>query len=380
MTAEHPTKKTTVLLRSSENPETIDVNIKVDDERPWRFVFSLDNIGNGDTGYLRSGIGFQHTNLFNRDHALSLQYITPPSHPNKVSIYGLGYRAPVYRLNSSFDFFAGYSDVNSGVVQGLFNVAGSGSIYGAKWNYYLPKLGRIDQKLSLGIDYRAFHNNVTFGAGGVGLVPDITIRPVSLTYNGTYRDSSSELNFNLGISANVPGGNDGTALDFARSRANATDRYVIYRAGVGYETTFAKDWQARAAVTGQYTRDALVAGEQFGVGGPDSLRGFLVREISNDKGAVSQFELYTPELASLAGLPSAIRLRMVGFYEYGQVWRNQPLPGETTNQSVSDVGMGLRLNYGKSLSVRFDVANILSGGGTRQRGDNRVSAGMALVF
>ena len=378
MTGEHPIKKTTILLRTAETPDIVDVNVKVDDDRPWRVVASLDNTGNSDTGYLRAGIGFQHTNLFNRDHTLSAQYITSPSHTNKVSIFGLGYNAPVYSLNSSFDFFAGYSDVNSGVVQGLFNVSGSGSIFGARWNYYLPKLGSVDQKLSLGVDYRAFRNEVT--VGGVGLVPDITIRPISLTYTGTYRDSSSELRFNLGVSANMPGGNDGSAADFASSRANATDRYVIYRAGFSYQTTIGKDWQVRASANGQYTRDALVAGELFGLGGPDSLRGLLVRELSNDRGVGGQLELYTPELAALMRLPGGFRARVVGFYDFGQVWRNKALPGEITSKSVADVGLGLRLNYGKTLSVRFDVANVLSDIGTRQRGDNRISAGMALVF
>ena len=378
ITGEHPIKKTTVLMRSSANPEIVDVNIKVDDERPWRVVATVDNTGNSDTGYLRSGIGFQHTNLFNRDHTVSMQYITSPTNPSRVNIFGLGYHAPLYSLNSSFDVFAGHSNVNSGVVQGLFNVAGSGTIFGAKWNYYLPKFGGIDQKLSLGIDYRAFKNEVT--VAGVGLVPDITIRPVSLGYHGTYRDSSSEFNFNLIVSANVPGGNDGGALDFARSRANATEHYVIYRAGLTYQTGFGQDWQARAAVTGQYTRDALVAGEQFGLGGPDSLRGFLVREINNDRGISSQFELYTPELAAKIGLPGGFRMRMVGFYDYGEMWRNHALAGEVTSKSASDVGLGLRLNYGKNMSLRLDVANILTGAGTRQSGEHRISAGMALVF
>jgi hemolysin activation/secretion protein len=378
ITGEHPVKKTTVLLRASENPEIVDVNVKVDDDRTWRVVGVLDNTGTSETGYLRAGIGFQHSNLFNRDHALSVQYITSPTNLDDVSIYGIGYRAPLYKLNSSFDFFGGYSNVNSGVVQGLFNVAGSGHIYGARWNYYLPKFGSLDQKLTFGIDYRAYHNEVT--VAGAGLVPDITIHPVSLTYAGTYRDSASELNFNLSVSTNIPGGNDGKAADFTATRLLATDRYVIYRAGVGYQTTFAKDWQARAALSGQYTQDALVPGEQFGLGGPESLRGFLVREIANDKGVSGQFELYTPELASKLSLPDRFRMRMVGFYEYGQLWRNLALPGETTNQSISDVGLGLRLNYGKSVSLRFDVANILVGAGTRQRGDNRISAGLALVY
>ncbi len=58
ITGEHPVKKTTVLLRTSDDPEVVDVNIKVEDDRPWRFVFSLDNTGSSDTGYLRSGFGF----------------------------------------------------------------------------------------------------------------------------------------------------------------------------------------------------------------------------------------------------------------------------------------------------------------------------------
>ncbi len=378
ITGEHPVKKTTVLLRTSDNPEIIDVNVKIDDERPWRFVASLDNTGNSDTGYLRSAFGFQHTNLFNRDHTGSFQYVTSPSNPSKVTIFGAGYHVPFYGLNSAVDVYAGYSSVNSGVVQGLFNVSGSGTTFGAKWHYFLPKWAGIDHKLSAGMDYRAFHNNVTIG--GVGLVPDVTIHPASLGYTGVYRGAASEVNFNLTVSTNIPGGNDGGAADFARSRANATDRYVIYRTGVGFQTTFAQDWQARAAVTGQYTRDALVSGEQFGLGGPDSLRGFLVREISNDRGVTSQLEMYTPELAPKVGLPEKFRLRVVGFYEYGQVWRNKALPGEVANKAASDAGLGLRLNYGKAVSVRFDVANILNPAGTRQRGENRISAGMALVF
>jgi hemolysin activation/secretion protein len=378
ITGEHPVKKTTVLLRTSDDPEIIDVNIKIDDDKPWRFVFTLDNTGSSDTGYLRSGLGFQHTNLFNRDHSGSFQYVTSPTNPNKVTIFGAGYHVPLYGLNSSVDVVAGYSNVNSGMVQGLFNVAGSGLIFGAKWNYYLPKFASVDHKISLGVDYRAFHNNVTLA--GVGLVPDITIRPVTLGYSGNYRDSSSDIAFNLSVSANVPGGNDGGSADFSRSRANATDRYVIYRAAASYQTTFAKDWQARAAVTGQYTRDALVAGELYGLGGSENLRGFLVREVNNDRGVSGQLELYTPELARLVGLPDKFRMRMLGFYEYGHVWRNKALPGEITSTSIADAGLGVRFNYGKALSLRVDVANILTPSGTRQRGDNRVSAGMALVF
>jgi len=378
LAGEHPVKRPTVFLRSTSKPDQVDVNVKVEDDKPWRVVVTLDDTGTSDTGYLRSGIGFQHSNLFNRDHTLSAQYITSPTHPGKVSIYGLGYRIPFYGWNSALDLFAGYSDVNSGTVQGLFNVSGSGLILGAKWNYYLPKWGAADQKLALGLDYRAYRNNVT--VAGVGIVPDITVHPVSLTYSASLKGTSTEAGFYAGVSANIPGGNDGRAADFVRSRATATDNYTILRIGANLAAAFAGNWQARAALNAQYTRDSLISGEQFGVGGPDTVRGYLVREVSNDKGYTGQLELYTPDVASSIGAPGSLRLRGLAFYDFGAVSRNNALPGEQTSKFISSAGTGLRVNYGKYASLRIDVARVLRDAGTRQSGDNRIGAGLALVF
>ena len=92
-----------MLLRSGAGEGLVDVNVRVKDDKPWRLVGTLDNTGTSDTGYLRLGIGYQHSNLFDRDHTLSLQYITSPSNLDQVSIYGVGYRVPYYHLNSSLD-------------------------------------------------------------------------------------------------------------------------------------------------------------------------------------------------------------------------------------------------------------------------------------
>ena len=69
-------------------------------------------------------------------------------------------------------------------------------------------------------------------------------------------------------------GNDGADSDFKRSRAEATADYRIWRVGANFTRAFAQDWQFRTVLTGQFSEDALVAGEQFGYGGPDSVRGF----------------------------------------------------------------------------------------------------------
>jgi hemolysin activation/secretion protein len=383
---EHPAKQTTVSLRSGASEDQIDVNVKVTDEKPWRVFLSLDNTGTGETGYFRSGIGFQHSNLFNRDHVLTAQYITSPTQPSDVTIAGVGYHIPFYRWNSTLDLIAGYSDVDSGTVQGLFNVSGSGVIGAARWNYYLPKWKELEHKVSLGLDYRAFNNDVLLA--GTGLVPDITIHPVSLTYSALRRFAAAEISGYISVSKNIPFGSDGEKEDFSCprpsdglcARAGANPNYTILRLGATYQQALPRDFQARIAFNAQDTRDALVPGEQFGIGGPDSVRGYLVREIASDRGYQAQFELYTPDIARMVRLDDPNRLRFLAFFDYGSVDRNKVLPGEIEGAHLKSAGIGLRYNYGKLVSARLDLAQILHSSPSRSSDSQRIVGALAVVF
>jgi len=379
--AENPSKQTTVVLKSGANDSEIDAAIKVTDERPYKFVVTADNSGTVETGRFRTGFAVQHANLFNRDHVGNLQYVTSPENPSKVAIYGAGYRIPLYAYNASIDLFGGYSDVSSGTLQGLFNVSGSGTILGAKYNWHMPKLGEYEHRLSAGLDYRAFKNSVTLIGTGGGLVPDITIHPFSLTYNGLLRMSNAEAGFNVSYSRNLfHGGNDGADSDFKLSRAGSTADYRIWRVGANYTRVFAEDWQFRTVFTGQYSDDALVSGEQFGYGGPDSVRGFGVREIANDKGYAAQVEVYTPDLGAKFNWPD-VKMRLLSFYDFGMTGRNSLQPGDLSKGAGgASVGVGARIGYGKHLTMRLDWANVIDSAGNQAKNDQMVNVTLAVQF
>jgi hemolysin activation/secretion protein len=379
ITAEHPSKQTNVLLRSGASEDQVDVNIKVTDEKPWKGFVTLDNTGTSETGNFRLGMGVQHSNLFNRDHTLTATYITSPGHWDDVTIFGLGYRIPYYDLNSSLELIAGYSDVASGSLPGLFNVSGSGTIAGVRWNLYLPKWGETEQKLAFGLDYRAFRNETEFTGGGQ-VTPDITVRPVSLTYSAQRRMTAAEMSYYAGLATNIPGGNDGDQAAFNASRAGATESYTLMRYGFSYNRQFQNDWQARLSVNGQYTEDVLVSGEQYGIGGPDSVRGYQLREVAGDRGYSGQAELYTPDFARGTGLTDDYKLRALGFYDWGTVSNNAPLAGELTRDSIASFGVGARLTYKKLVSLRFDLAHIRQETANRENGSLRVTGSLALVF
>ena len=376
--AEHPTKQTSLTLRPGASEDQVDVGVKIADQKPWRAFFTLDNTGTGETGYWRTGFGYQHTNLFNKDHTLTAQYITSPTDINNVTVLGLGYRVPVYEWNSTFDLIAGYSDVNSGTVQGLFNVSGSGIIYAGRWNYYLPRWGELEQKVTFGLDYREYRNDVQFSSQSI--VPDVTVRPASLTYTGVRRFADGEFSFYGSVAQNIPGGATGGAEDFQASRPGATDNYTVLRYGGNYLKSIYGDWQLRAAYNAQETNSLLVSGEQFGIGGPDSVRGYLVREAAGDRGYQTQVELYTPDVAAKLKWPDSYRMRLLAFYDFGSYDYNDPAPGINQHDSFYSVGFGLRMSYKKLVSLRVDVAQIMQPTVNRQSDSMRVTGALAIVY
>ncbi len=375
---ENPARQLTVLMRAGESDDKVDATIKVTEDKAWKASVSFDNTGNPATGDYRVSSGFQHANVFNRDHVATFQYITSPNHLADVQVYGFGYRIPLYSLGSSIEFAGGYSNVNSGNLAGLFSVAGSGTVAALRYNHYLPKLGDYEQKLVYGIDYKAFQNQVI--SSGVSLVPDITVHPASVTYYGTLRGDGSEAGFYVNYTQNFfAGGNDGADTDFKASRFDAKAGYRVYRYGANYSRAFTNEWQTRFQMTGQYTDDALVAGEQFGIGGAENLRGFLEREVANDRGYRANAELYTPNLAAKLGWTS-VQSRVLGFVDWGRVSRTAAQPGESHQQSLASAGVGMRFTAGTHFTMRTDYAWVIDAGGGQNKNHTRLHFSLSLLF
>lgn len=398
---ENPAKQTTVLLRSGAEEGQVDAVVRVADERPNRLSLTLDNSGTQQTGMFRIGFGYQNSNLWNRDHVLNAQYVTAPNdddRTNRLSLYpskhvlivGAQYRIPLYGQGDSLDFTAGYSNVNSGVVGNLFNISGAGTILSARYNQNLDKAGDLEHKLTYALDWRAYQSLVTqIGVAGAGLVPDVTVHPISLTYAGAYRKSDTDSNFFVSANQNLPGGNDaGTGAfqgdDLAvparpASRAGANPRYFITRWGFNHNRALPRDWQFRFAMSGQLTRDTLISGEQFGIGGADSVRGFIEREIVNDNGYRGTTEFYTPELTRFVPVAGA-RVRALAFYDWGAVKRIRPTVLEIHGQHIASAGVGIRFSRGTNISFRLDVATVLDSGGLQKIGDVRAHASFAYIY
>lgn len=379
---ENPSKKITLQLQSGNKEDKdnkddeVNAVLRVVDERAWKLSTSLDNSGNKSTGDTHLTLLAQHANIANLDHVLSLQYTTTLEKPSQVSVYGAGYHIPLYALGNSIDLYANYSDVDSGSVAigtGFMQVSGRGSVFGARYNQNLKRLGDYEHKLSYGLDYKAFQNNALafFGAAGTQLGKDVTVHPVSTAYSGTLDMGQGQLDVGVILVHNIPGGKQGSTADIDQARQGGRAAYNILRYNAGLSRLLPGDWQMRFNFSGQYTRDALIPGEQFGAGGAGSVRGFAERDLSSDYGYLLNAEVYTPNFCTgIQRLPT--QCRAVLFYDTANVSRNNPLPGEQTQGSIGSIGLGLRLAVDKYLSLQLDYGQVVDAGVSQDKGDRKL--------
>ncbi len=374
---EHPMKKLSLRLSPGEKEDDLDATAAVTDEKPWRAALTLDNTGTLQTGRRRLGLSYQQGNLFDRDHQLGLQYQTSPERFRDVSIYAASYRIPLYALGDSIDLIGTYSDVNVGTIAAgdlSLAVTGRGSTLGGRYNWNLKRRGDYEHQLVFGLDQKVFKNSVL--ALGEQLGSDVTIRPLSLAYNGRWAEQGSETGFFVSVARNLPGSGNATQDAVSRVRAGAPANYQILRGGGSLTRAIAGDWQWRLGMSAQWATSPLIPGEQFGLGGVGSVRGFEVREFSSDLGFQGNLEMYTPDLCPAV----EHNCRIVVFYDFGALKRNQPLPEEPTSVHLGSAGIGVRYLLGRDVTFQADYAQVIDPGTNINRGAWKLHASLGFSF
>lgn len=352
-----PSKTLKLQFSESGAGGAINARLLVDDLRTHFAFVSVNNTGNDETGQFRLTGGYQFSNLFNRDHNLSLSYTTSPSDFSAVQQYGASYTIPFYEVGGQLNLFLARSDVDSGVVAQDFSVSGAGTIALLHYKHTFLQSGAYKQQVDIGLDYKLFENDISFT--NLPAVPvdgsgEVLSRPFSLAYLGFWQGTGKSISFNIAPYVNIPGGTNGSDADYDSQRLGATADWSLVRYGFAYDQLIASNWLFRLKTLGQQSSDKLISGEQFGIGGLYSVRGFDERTLLGDSGYQANIELWVPGF-------SRYEIRPLVFVDYGHVELNTPLSSETPSIDIASVGVGLRWSIINKLNVVLDAAYVADG-------------------
>ena len=142
-----------------------------------------------------------------------------------------------------------------------------------------------------------------------------------------------------------------------KSRVGASSNYTRANFDVSHEHPLFEDVSVLLGASGQTSfGKALLASEQFSLGGYTFDRAFDPSEITGDSALAGKVELRW-NVIDQAGPISGVQL--YGFYEGGEVWTSHALPGTPKHESLSSAGAGVRFAVSEHLNANLEWADPL---------------------
>ena len=332
------------VLRSGQDPGTVDVDLVVEDKLPLHGSVGVDNNATRDTSSTRLNVSLGYDNLWQQDQSVRLIFQDSPEQPDEVKVFAGTY---IFRFQSSPTMLAlTYVDNQSNVASVSDTlVIGKGKSIGARLIEPLPAHGDWFHSITFGYDYKDFDDTVAV-LHGTGLETRVTYGNGSVAYGFGRDGEGSRLQASIAANAGIRGLFNETN-EFADKRFKGNANYIYLRGDLEYQHALPLGMAIDFNLTGQTTQGALISNEQFGIGGWSTVRGYYEAEELGDYGAALQVELRSPNFANRLGdwVPLALRdAYLTLFTDYGSVGVNDPLPGQADQTRLRSVGIGLRLS------------------------------------
>lgn len=359
-------------LRAGAATGTVDVDMDVQDQLPMHGSLELNDRYSTHTSRLRLVGSVSYSNLFQRDHSLSVQVQIAPEDLDESSLFSASYLAPlskntnlvVYGVNNDSDVLAVSANPasGSGSASGGINVVGKGSVYGLRGVWTLSSSDTMIQSLIAGADYKDNKETLTqYDEKDGWIIGNTPISYVPLTVEYSLNHFNKKGTTKAGISLNLGTrglGSDNEEFDFKRDGARAN--YFYTRGDLSRAQILPMDFRLTGSLAGQLADQPLISNEGFSLGGLDSVRGYLEAQEIGDSGLRASLQLDTPSFNRYLGR-AVNELRLFTFVDWGRVWIKDALTDFTTKERVthiqlSSVGAGFRLQALKYLNTEVVFA------------------------
>ena len=343
----NPDRTVKAVLVTGERKDTTDILLKMTDENPQHFFVEYNNRGTKYTGKQRFGAGYTNNNLLGVDDIFTVRF---QKSNEKLNGGSLDYNLPVNYLGTRVGAY--YSYVATDLVKEfeVLDAHGWAWVGGTYVNHTFIDDGHIRGNGGFGLDIKHSKN---FLLGTTTSSDNVSVGKINFSLDGDDRWGATyftpEIDFGIPEFAGALGKDDIKA-----SRLGSGGEFIKYIVNGGRRVNLPFSSFLLLSMRGQYTADKLVAGEQFYIGGGDTVRGYPELEYMGDYGFNANAELRTP----LYLLPLKCKLRdkiqLVYFYDYGKAFLRNPLIGEKGHDALWSTGWGIRFAPWKNFYLKVD--------------------------
>lgn len=363
-------------FRAGLAPGTVDVDLVVEDDRPWGAGVELNDRFNRSTERLRLNFSANYDNLWQRGHSANIFYQTAPEEFDQIQVVSASYFAPLGYSRTSLLGYVVASNTDVATAGGL-TVIGEGFNFGARLIHTLDSdaQGTVHSIIA-GVDYKDFTDEIglTLDDGEeITFQTPVNYLPFTFQYRMLRGRPRATQEFTLGTTFGFDGivgqqrefggvpDDPLTVVDeneLAPGRRAGAEASFIYLFGsYKQERQLPADLAITGAVDFQYAPEPLIANEQFSMGGLTSVRGYREAEALSDTGVRGSLELSrNMEDVLPESWRSALDWRLFGFGEGAIGEIVEPLPEEEDDFVFGSVGLGTEITLFDTAVMRLNGA------------------------
>lgn len=364
-------RRITPVLKPSEVPGMVDVELKVDDRRPLHGSVELNNRYSANTSPLRALAQVRYDNLFQRDQSLSAQFQTAPENIDDSRVWSLSYVIPT-ASGTTWAAYAVRADSNVAALSGI-NVIGNGSIYGVRRIQPLPTRERFFHSLTFGADYKNFKENVILQGADTVSTP-VAYAPLSAQYSATWVRGNEQRRGTTVFDAGTTLLLRGLIADreeFINKRYGASTSFITFRTGVQHEAQHTGLGSLFAKGDVSFASGPLISNEQYAAGGLDTVRGYTEFECLGDTGGRASLEARKPFSLPGKWKSDDPQSRIYAFFDTATLRIYDPLPGQRARCNLASAGVGMRYRV-SDVGLGLDLARAFEDGPVTRSGDVRL--------
>ncbi len=336
-------------LAAGVQPGTSILNVAITEADAVSSELALSNARSPSVGSFRREAGFTHGNLTGLGDRFSISYANTEG-SNSVN---LSYTIPVSPNNATLNFGTGLS--GSRVVEEPFdilNIESSSRYYELTYRQPIVQTPSEDLALSLTVSRREseseflgnFGTPIPFPSLGADAEGRIRISALRFTQEWTRRETQavfalrSQFSFGLG------------AFGATINDAEPDSQFFSWRGQGQWIRLLAPETLLVLRTDVQLTPDALLAQEQIGLGGQQTVRGYRQDQILTDNGILASAEVRAPILRvpEVNGI-----LHVTPFVDFGMGWNSGALSDPDPNLLIS-TGLGLQWQMQNNFFARLD--------------------------
>lgn len=329
-----------------QEPGTTDIMVKVEDSFPLHLNLSANNFGSEFVSRYRYGAQAEWSNPLISGSLLTVGGFTG----NKIKtmhIVNGGYSFPLNSVGTivGINALSGYFEVGKEFAElGIHNNEVSGDVF-IKHPMVVNRKSTLSVKLGLRASDAKYY-----------LLDEISSKDkVRALYGGLQGDMAAlggKSFASITVTKGLGNFMKGTQLgDLQASRKNASNDFTRLNLDVAHLQPLSTTFSTLLRLSGQYSSNNLLAGEEWLAGGVNSVHGYTSGEASGDKGYSGSFSV------RMNPLKNKESLQVSAFIDHGYASKKYGLIGSKINKELTGVGIGVysHINTAAPIDLRLDV-------------------------